>query len=961
MGKKQKQGKEQRPARNGITASRAGNWGWGLVGGGDTGDYLASLADRGANLPRNDYGLATAFITSLWAYRATSVRAQMVGATPWQIIRKSDREVIETSGDLNPRHPLSKAIHHVRRVQDAPLFQLWEYSLCIWGEAYIEKVRAENTRPVGFWWMNPIDVSPVTISGYIESLTYTGLGGHVVTLDRDEFVLSLLFNPLDPSRGVSPMETALQIINIDNAAKAFIRQNYRNFAYIPLILRPKEGYDLGQTEVDQLARDIESKWQGMNNVGRVQVLGAPMDVTALQPPKMDDQRDTSEAIGRDVLTAFGVPRPLAGDTDSAQYKANDEVMEWFYRNTLKPELDNIQTAVNLMMLPFLDPSGEYLFEFDHSAYDFITDADRLRQDLLEQRLRTTAITLYDYQKESGVQNPPAQFKDLWRVEGFNGYIPTDELPTLWKYGVLGGVGTVFGSQVAAAGGTSSPMPAAATYPPSVGGSGEDAQPPAPPAQERAAGVTNFPTEGDDKTISLRNSQYPQFDYAYAQRLKENHPDVWGAGGNERGNEAFEYWGKARDGDDSEGVLGWIREREAWAARHEGNFELAGVVAQIKWGVIGTRGEGHMKEVVQAEIDRQAGRAALAEFEKFVKYTRNGTHDRRAFAWDVTDDDRAALLTRDLTESDDRAANIEYWRLTLSARAGVLPQRLPASVDALVLAYRASCDALTSAQTEHRRAHSLPDVDEDTAALVEDAVRHFTLGVLSARAVERERARFETEFFRLVRRAQLGRIDAGQMEADLFGFLTRFCYALIVDGYADGGVPDHELTDRDRDWLDEHVGVQRQYIAPFVQTIIAAGENETMSSRIINMHARMWWNKSLLPAYNEGLARAAADVLSTFVQGNTEEKCRDCVQLAGRTYRYSEWFNYFGRQLVPCDATECGGWRCMCKIVPTPGRKRTAGRIPRLFGNTGKRSLLQFEAGAEREAQAFLKTMDEVQQ
>lgn len=110
-------------------------------------------------------------------------------------------------------------------------------------------------------------------------------------------------------------------------------------------------------------------------------------------------------------------------------------------------------------------------------------------------------------------------------------------------------------------------------------------------------ATDFPTKGDDQKISLRNSQYPQFDYAYAVALKDEYPDIWQRGGNIRGNDAFALWGRARDGAETTAVLDWIKEREAWAARHLDNFQLAGVVAQIKWGVIGSRGQSYMKELV----------------------------------------------------------------------------------------------------------------------------------------------------------------------------------------------------------------------------------------------------------------------------------------------------------------------------------------------------------------------------
>lgn len=133
-------------------------------------------------------------------------------------------------------------------------------------------------------------------------------------------------------------------------------------------------------------------------------------------------------------------------------------------------------------------------------------------------------------------------------------------------------------------------------------------------------ATDFPKKGDDLKISLRNSEYPQFDRDFAENIKEFNPEVWGAGGNVRGNDAFVLWGRAREGSETEGVLDWIKEREAWAARHFGDGEqfasgelepnlsnVAGVIAQIKWGVIGNLGEQRMKDVVLELVKKLEGK------------------------------------------------------------------------------------------------------------------------------------------------------------------------------------------------------------------------------------------------------------------------------------------------------------------------------------------------------------------
>ena len=132
-------------------------------------------------------------------------------------------------------------------------------------------------------------------------------------------------------------------------------------------------------------------------------------------------------------------------------------------------------------------------------------------------------------------------------------------------------------------------------------------------------ATDFPKKGDDKKISLRNSEEKQFDYEFAKNLKEQQPKIWKTGGNIRGNDAFMLWGRARKGEDTEGIREWIKERESWAKRHfrdgqkfKGDTEpnlsnVAGVVAQIKWGVVGSLGERGMKDVILELTKKLEGR------------------------------------------------------------------------------------------------------------------------------------------------------------------------------------------------------------------------------------------------------------------------------------------------------------------------------------------------------------------
>jgi len=121
--------------------------------------------------------------------------------------------------------------------------------------------------------------------------------------------------------------------------------------------------------------------------------------------------------------------------------------------------------------------------------------------------------------------------------------------------------------------------------------------------------TNFPFAGEDKEVSLRNSQYPLINLAFAERIKNNHPKVWGLGGNILGNQQYNILKTIRDENLSGDKLTRrqeeaIRLREAWIARHLKDFRIAGVIAQVKWHAIGEKGFAYMRELINEEIEKR---------------------------------------------------------------------------------------------------------------------------------------------------------------------------------------------------------------------------------------------------------------------------------------------------------------------------------------------------------------------
>jgi phage gp29-like protein len=130
----------------------------------------------------------------------------------------------------------------------------------------------------------------------------------------------------------------------------------------------------------------------------------------------------------------------------------------------------------------------------------------------------------------------------------------------------------------------------------------------------AEGVTNFPTSGDNLKVSLRNSRFLVYPALEAEAIKTEWPDIWMKGGNVLGNLQFRRLapiakrGGVVETDTEEEA---VRLREAWAARHHEDHNIEGVIAQVKWLVIGQQGLERMRRVIAEERARIRERKATA--------------------------------------------------------------------------------------------------------------------------------------------------------------------------------------------------------------------------------------------------------------------------------------------------------------------------------------------------------------
>ena len=525
------------------------------------------------------------------------------GASAVEYCLKSGDQMIEV-------HPMLDLIARPNPLQSYAEFSQALFGfLLLSGNAYILKVGGDIGRPKELHLLRP---DRVVVNGgskaIPESYDYM-INGRVqesYPVDQDTGASDLkhikLWNPLDDYYGCSPLSAAAVEVDQHNLSSKH-NINLLNNGARPsgaVIFKPKDesgfNVNLSEAQRQQLLTDLNNRFQGAGNAGRPLLLEGDFDWREMGlSPKDMDFINLKHMSATDIALCFGVPSQLVGVPDAQTYSNVAEARLALYEETIIPNLRLLQSDLNEWLIPMF---GENLrFEYMVESIPALSERKRKTFENVTSAVREGIMT----------RNEAREVLGLSPVSG------GDEIyisATLFPLGA-----------------ESTPEPTEEEQEKDIEDYEEDEKFFDDLKEEYKDEMTNFPKRGDNKKISLRNSNYPQFSYEFASNVKNEGvgKQIWKSGGNIRGNEAFTLWGRARDGSETTAVTKWIKEREAWAARHfrdgqafksgkEPNLSnVAGVVAQMKWGVVGTLGEQGMKDVILELTKKLEGRKSLEDF------------------------------------------------------------------------------------------------------------------------------------------------------------------------------------------------------------------------------------------------------------------------------------------------------------------------------------------------------------
>ncbi|MFD9256937.1 phage portal protein [Streptomyces sp. NPDC059538] len=244
--------------------------------------------------------------------------------------------------------------------------------------------------PLELWPVRPDRITPVPdpdrfLSGYM----YQAPDGQQIALELDQVIFLRMPNPLDPYRGMGPVQSILTDLDATRYSAEWNKNFFLNSAEPGGIIEVPT--PLNDRDFDQLRARWNEQHRGVANAHRVAILehGKWIDRKFTQ---RDMQFAELRSVSRDVIReAFGIPAFALGEVADVNRATAEASSTWFAEMLTVPRLERIKAALNHDLLPMFGAAAQGL-EFDYEN-PVAEDRELASRELTAQA--TAAKTLID--------------------------------------------------------------------------------------------------------------------------------------------------------------------------------------------------------------------------------------------------------------------------------------------------------------------------------------------------------------------------------------------------------------------------------------------------------------------------------------------------------------------------------------------------------------------------------------
>lgn len=316
----------------------------------------------GRNPRFNDWNTEKAiqegYKNSTWVYACVKLRASAVSSVPW----KAEKRVGADQWQHEPQSELQQLLDRPNPDMDRALFFKYIVQhLDLSGNSFVSKVRAGTSNtPKELWTLMPQKIQVVAGDiRLVKEYIYDGQGKKVIL--PEDMIQFLYPDPANLYFGVSPLMSAAQAVDIDNEAERFQKASLENRGLADLHFEVPP--DATAEQVAQLRTIFQEQQAGPRNARRALFSSAKATSLNVSAAELDFV-ESRKFVRDEICSAFGVPPPMVGNYEKATLSNIETARQIFWRDTIVPLLDELETKLNLSLAPDFGP--EWRIKYDVS-------------------------------------------------------------------------------------------------------------------------------------------------------------------------------------------------------------------------------------------------------------------------------------------------------------------------------------------------------------------------------------------------------------------------------------------------------------------------------------------------------------------------------------------------------------------------------------------------------------------
>lgn len=344
-----------------------------------------------------------AFGTAGTVFQIVSLLASASAAPEWRLYRKpkADGRVRYTTGDQGSDQRTEVLQHLALNVWNKPnrfttgnQFREagWQHMELTGEKWWVVARDARATFPTGLWLVRPDRMEPIpSAENYIAGYIYTGPSGERVPLQPDEVILTRYPNPLDPYRGLGPVQSVLVDLDAMKYGSEWNRNFFINGAQPGGIVSVPT--NLSDDEFDQFSNRWRESHQGVSRAHRVAILEGGATWVPTQQSIRDMDFSNLRNVSRDVIReAWGIHKSMLGNADDVN-RCHDEQTEVLTGDGWKP----FEKVGDEDLIATVDPAThriEYHKPIHRFSYDYRGEMVRIKGDVVDVLVTPNHTMLY---------------------------------------------------------------------------------------------------------------------------------------------------------------------------------------------------------------------------------------------------------------------------------------------------------------------------------------------------------------------------------------------------------------------------------------------------------------------------------------------------------------------------------------------------------------------------------------